>query len=75
MDTKIAGWASKTGKHWVELFHDGVAASYSANSCGGCFGVMTKVEAIKLMQSMVNSKRFLPDSAKTPMRRTLEETG
>ena len=69
--TKIAKWESRSGKHWVVLEHDGVAAQYTGNDCGGSLGIMSAVEAIDKMQVKVNSGYFLPDNAKSPMKRTI----
>jgi hypothetical protein len=65
----LARWESRSGKHWVELHHDGVAAIYKADDCGGCIGVKTEAEAVATMQAKVDSGYFLPDSARTPMHR------
>jgi hypothetical protein len=66
----IARWESTRGKHWVELHHDGVAATYKANDCGGCWGEISPEYAIAKMALMVATGYFLPDAAKTPMRRS-----
>jgi hypothetical protein len=68
-NTLIARWESRSGKHWAELYHDGTAATYKGNDCGGCFGALDVATAITMMQSRVDSGYFLPDSAKTPMHR------
>lgn len=65
----IARWESKTGKHWAELYHDGIAAFYRGEGCGGNMGVCSIDTAITQLQAKVDSGYFLPYSAKTPMRR------
>lgn len=66
---KIIGrWESKTGKHWVELYAD---CTYKSADAGGCLGNISQHAAIAAMQAKVDNGYFLPDSAKTPMRRTL----
>jgi hypothetical protein len=65
----IARWESKTGKHWAELHHDGTAAFYRGEGCGGNMGICDKDSAISVLQMKVDSGYFLPDSAKTPMKR------
>lgn len=65
----IARWESKSGKHWAELYHDGVAAFYRGVGCGGNIGICDKDTGIAELQRKVDSGYFLPDSAKTPMKR------
>lgn len=67
--TVIARWESRSGKHWAELYHDGTAAFYRGVGCGGNLGVIGEAEAVAEMQRKVDSGYFLPDSAKTPMKR------
>lgn len=69
MNKTIARWESKSRKHWVELYHDGEAATYHAADAGGCLGAMSEAQAIAVMQRKVDHGYFLPDSAKTGMRR------
>jgi hypothetical protein len=69
MNQIIARWESRSGKHWVELEYDGIAAIYRGNGCGGCMGKMSQEQALTEMQKRVDSGYFLPDAAKTPMKR------
>lgn len=71
MYEKVARWESKTGKHWVELFVDEGYAFYRANGAGGNLGRITEEGAIALLQQKVDSGYFLPDNAKTPMKRVI----
>lgn len=66
----IAVWESKSGKHYVRLFSDGVAAWYSSPGAGGSLGNVDDSTAIAMLQAKVDGGYFLPDAAKTPMRRT-----
>jgi hypothetical protein len=68
----IAKWESRSGKHFAELYRDGAGyAYYRGNGCGGNLGNLSEADAITLMQSKVDSGYFLPDDAKTPMKRTV----
>lgn len=66
----IAKWESRSGKYYAELFHDGESAFYCGDDCGGNLGLMSKESAITTLQARVDSGYFLPDAAKTPMKRT-----
>lgn len=67
----IAKWESRSGKDYAELYHDGTAAFYRGNGCGGNMGIKDRETAIAELQVKVDSGYFLPDSAKTPMKRKL----
>lgn len=66
---KIARWESKSGKHWVDLLHDGTFAAYTAPNCGGYLGTMTPNAAISAMQQRVDTGYYQPDANKTPMKK------
>lgn len=65
----IARWESKGGKYWASLFSDGVAVWYSSDSGGGSFGKVSEADGLIAMQAKVDSGYFLPDAAKTPMKK------
>lgn len=66
----IAGWASRSGKHDVRLMqHSDGSYSYRGNGAGGVFYADSPSQAIATVQARVDSGDFLPDNAKTPMRR------
>ncbi len=68
----IARWESKTGKYWVALFSDGVSAWYNSDNGVGSLGKITNdAAAIATMQTKVDTGYFLPDTAKTPMRKVI----
>ena len=70
MEKVLARWESRSGKHWVVLEYTETGAGiYRSNSAGGCLGTMSEADALKVMQSKVDSGYFLPDAAKTPMHR------
>ena len=76
---RIARWESRSGKDWVELYFNPafklangqvvVDAYYRANQSGGGVQAKTEAEAITAVQRMVDRGQFLPDAAKTPMKR------
>lgn len=66
----IARWESRGGAHWVELYRDEYGYGYSANDASGFLGrLATDSHAILLVGDKVDSGYFLPDAARTPMRR------
>ena len=65
----IARWESRGGKHWVELEQTEFGFSYRGNGCGGVMAAKKEYDALQELMVKVNSGYFLPDSAKTPMRR------
>jgi hypothetical protein len=73
----IARWESKSGKHWVDLYTDGVGAWYKASDCGGSLGKIrmdttleaAQAELVSTFQKRVDSGYFQPDANITPMRR------
>jgi hypothetical protein len=68
--TIIARWESRSGKHWANLIeHEDGCYTYDSPDAGGCIGVLPRGEAMETMQGKVASGYFLPDNAKTPMRR------
>lgn len=69
---KIARWESRSGKHWVDLLHDGEHASYRSEDCGGFLGRITEAEAIERLTAKVQSGYFQPDANKTPMQQVKE---
>ena len=69
MKKLIARWESKSGKHWVELYEDEHGWSYSSPGACGSLGLCDV--AIQAMQQRVDDGYFLPDNAKTPMKRVV----
>jgi hypothetical protein len=66
----VARWESRGGKHWAELHDNGDGSfSYRGNGCGGCLGCMTQAQALAELERRVLDGYFLPDVAKTQMRR------
>ena len=68
----VARWESKSRKHFADLYQDAEESqvySYRGNGYGGCLGVLTRQEAVRIMQERVDSNYFQPDNAKTPMRK------
>lgn len=66
----VAKWESKTGKHWVVLYRDDYGYGYTSPDAGGFLGQLPSDEdAIAQMEAKIETGYFLPDSAKTPMRR------
>lgn len=81
-DDLIASWESISGKHWVSLYQCkskqafgvvGTSYRYVSNGgAGGYLGVLSSPDvAIATMEQKVASGYFLPDSAKTPMKRVV----
>ncbi len=68
--TLIARWESKSGKHFAELNRDSMGYSYRGNGAGGFMGAMPEADALASIEARVDSGYFLPDNAKTPMKRT-----
>ena len=79
METLIARWESRSGKHYVELFYnpefklaDGrivIDAHYRAPNCGGGIAATSPDDAIAKMEARIASGGFQPDANKTPMKR------
>jgi hypothetical protein len=66
----VARWESSGGKHWAELHDNGDGSfSYRGNGCGGFMGAMSQALAIAELERKVGDGYFLPDVAKTPMKR------
>lgn len=75
MTKTIARWESRGGKHWVQfeefiLDNGSVYYGYTAPGAMGNLGNMRLVEAFAMVEARVLNGDFLPDAAKTPMRRT-----
>jgi hypothetical protein len=67
---RIARWESRSGKYFAELEKDDKGYTYTGNGCGGNLGMIESDEvAVTMMQVRIDSGYFLPDSAKTPMKR------
>jgi len=73
MSKTIARWESKSGKHWITLYRDAYGYGYRGADCGGAlgYGIDSDDAAVELIQKQVNTGRFQPDAAKTPMKRTI----
>lgn len=72
MKTTIARWESKTGKHFVDLYKDDFGYSYQSPGAIGNLGALASDgDAISILDVRVASGYFLPDNAKTPMRRVI----
>jgi hypothetical protein len=79
METLIARWESRSGKHWVDLYFnpafklaDGrivTDAHYRGVNCMGSVKGSTPDEAILEMENRVRVGYFQPDANKTPMKR------
>lgn len=79
MESIIARWESRSGKHWVNLYfnpafkladgHIVADAHYEGIGCGGSIAASTESEAIAAMETRVASGYFQPDANKTPMKR------
>lgn len=69
----LAMWESRGGAHYAMLHTSAYSVGnygYRGNGCGGSLGaVASDEEAIAIMQTRVDSGYFLPDNAKTPMKR------
>ncbi len=74
----IARWESRGGKYWVEmdLFipsegdYAGVEMyGYVGDHGGGGLAARNRDDAFVEMQAKIDRGQFLPDKAKTPMRR------
>lgn len=70
MDTVVAKWESKSGKHWVTLTRDKHGYSFRAGGAGGYLGNVSESDAVKEMERRVAMGIYQPDANKTPMRRT-----
>ena len=74
---EIASWVSRSGKDYVHLSRmngsgtDGSTPySYTARGAGGVLYAKSDQEAVAQIQVKVDSGYFLPDAAKTPMKRS-----
>lgn len=66
----LAMWISRGGAHYALLRKVDGCYSYSGNGCGGQLGAVDSDDAaVAIIQARVDSGYFLPDSAKTPMKR------
>jgi hypothetical protein len=84
METMIARWESRSGKHYVELFYnpefklaDGrivIDAHYRAPHAGGGITATSREDAIAKMEARVASGYFQPDANRTPMKRVTLRT-
>lgn len=68
-DSNLARWESRSGKHWVELTASPLGFGYRSPSAGGGLYAMDLDAALAELQAKVDRGHFLPDAAKTPMRR------
>lgn len=69
--SRIGRWESRGGKYWAELCRGPFDYYYRSNNSSGSIGHpnMPELGAVAVMQSMLDRGEFLPDKAKTPMRR------
>ena len=66
----LARWESPKGKYWVEL-HSTIDGGfrYHGGDCGGFLVATTSNAAYAELQAKIDTGYFLPDIAKTPMRK------
>jgi hypothetical protein len=67
----VGRWESRGGRYWVELHRGRYDYYYYSDNSSGSIGHPNMPEhgAVAVMQSMMDRGEFLPDKAKTPMRR------
>lgn len=69
----LARWESRGGKHWAEFdsceVHGTTVYGYHSNGASGSFGTLDYAAALAEMEGKVATGYFLPDNARTPMRK------